>query len=54
MGRAWMENMGEDLPVIFPEKAEQKAACRLLSNPRISMEHVPEAHVEATTMIPRC
>ncbi len=24
---ARMENMGEDLPVIFPEKAEQKAAC---------------------------
>ena len=48
MGRAWMKNMGEDLPVIFPERAEQKAACRLLSNPRISMEHVLEPHFEAT------
>ncbi len=48
MGRAWMKNMGEDLPVIFPERAEQKAAYRLLSNPRISMEHVLEPHFEAT------
>ena len=48
MGRAWMKNMGEDLPVIFPAKAEQKAAYRLLSNPRISMEHVLEPHFEAT------
>ncbi len=52
MGRAWMKNMGEDLPIIFPEKAEQKAAYRLLSNPRVSMEHVLEAHVEAT--VERC
>ncbi len=48
MGRAWLKNMGEDLPVIFPAKAEQKAAYRLLSNPRISMEHVLDPHSEAT------
>ncbi len=48
MGRAWMKNTGEDLPVMFPEKAEQKAAYRLLSNPGISMEHALEAHFEAT------
>ena len=48
MGRVWMKNMVEDLPVIFPERAEQKAAYRLLSNPRISMEHVLEPHFEAT------
>jgi len=48
MGRAWMKNMGEELPVIFPAQAEQKAAYRLLSNPRISMEHVLEPHFEAT------
>ena len=48
MARSWMKNMGEDLPVIFPAKAEQKAAYRLLSNPRISMEHVLEPHFEAT------
>ncbi len=48
MGRAWMKNMGEDLPVIFPEKAEQKAAYRLLSNPGVSMEHILQPHFEAT------
>ena len=48
MGRSWLKNMGEDLPVIFPTKAEQRAAYRLLSNPRISMEHVLEPHFEAT------
>ena len=48
MGRSWLKSMGEDLPVIFPEKAEQKAAYRLLSNPRISMEHILEPHCEAT------
>ena len=48
MGRSWLKNMGEDLPVIFPTKAEQKAAYRLLSNPGISMEHVLEPHFEAT------
>ena len=52
MGRAWLQNMGEDLPVIFPTKAEQKAAYRLLSNPRISMEHILEPHYEAT--VDRC
>ncbi len=48
MGRAWMKNTGENLPVIFPEKAKQKAAYRLLSNPSISMEHIMESHFEAT------
>ncbi len=47
-GRSWLKNMGEDLPAIFPTKAEQRAAYRLLSNPRISMEHVLEPHFEAT------
>ena len=48
MGRSWRQNTGEDLPVIFPTAAEQKAAYRLLSNPRISMEHILEPHFEAT------
>ena len=48
MGRAWLKSMGGDLPVIFPEKAEQKATYRLLSNPRISMQHILEPHCEAT------
>ena len=52
MGRAWMERMGADLPVIFPEKAEQKAAFRLLSNERVTMEHILEPHYEAT--VDRC
>ena len=47
MGLAWMKNMGEDLPVIFPERAERKAAGRLLSIPRTFMEHVLELHFEA-------
>ena len=36
MGRAWRDSLGEELPVIFPAKAEQKAAYRLLSNPRVA------------------
>ncbi len=48
MGRAWNQNMGEDLPVIFPEKAGQKAAFRLLSSSRVNMKHVLEPHFEAT------
>ncbi len=48
MGRAWLENMGEDLPVVFPAKAAQRAAYRLLSNPGVTMEHVLEPHFEAT------
>ena len=45
-GRAWEERPGEPVPVIFPKKADQIAACRLLSNPRANMEHVLESHKE--------
>ena len=48
MGRAWLENMGEDLPAVFPAEAEQKAAYRLLSSPRVTMDHILEPHFEAT------
>ena len=48
LGRAWPKNMGENLPVFFPTKAEHKAACRLLSNPRICMEHVLKPQFEAS------
>ena len=48
MGRAWLENMGEELPAVFPTKAAKKAACRLLSSAGVSMEHVLEPHFEAT------
>lgn len=48
MGRAWLENMGEALPVIFPVAAAKTAAYRLLSNPEVSMDHILEPHVAAT------
>ena len=48
MGRAWLENMGEELPVIFPVTAARTAAYRLLSNPGVSMDHILEPHVAAT------
>ena len=47
MHLAWLKKMGEVLTVIFPTKAEQKAADRLLSNPRISMEHILAPRGEA-------
>ena len=52
MGRAWERAPGASLPVIFPGAAEQKAAYRLLSNDRITMEHILEPHQEAT--VDRC
>ena len=52
MGRAWEHAPGASLPVIFPGAAEQKAAYRLLSNDRITMEHILEPHQEAT--VDRC
>ncbi len=52
MGRAWNDRPGAILPVIFPGEAEQKAAYRLLSNPRVTMEHILEGHQEA--MVERC
>ncbi len=52
MGRAWMDSMGEDLPVIFPTKAGRKAAYRPLSNPGVTMKHVPEPHHEPTAAVP--
>ncbi len=48
MGRAWLDSMGEDLPVIFPVKAAKKAACRLLPDRRVTMEHILQPHHEAT------
>lgn len=48
MGMAWLERPGEELPKIFPGKAERQAAYRLLSNDRVAMEHVLNSHFEAT------
>ncbi len=51
MGRAWLENMGEELPVIFPVAAAKTVAYRLLSNPGVSMDHILEPHVAARPAI---
>ena len=48
VGRAWLRNMGADLPAIFPVKADQKAAYRLLSNDGVTMQHVLEPQCDAT------
>ncbi len=52
MGRAWEHARGASLPAIFPGAAEQKAAYRLLSNDRITLEHILQPHQEAT--VDRC
>ena len=48
MGRSWLKHPGASLPVVFPDKAELKAAYRLLSNDRVTMEHILESHQAAT------
>ena len=52
MGRAWLTHLGAALPVVFPDKAERKAAYRVLSNDRVTMEHILESHQAA--MAERC
>ncbi len=52
MGRAWNDRPGEILPTIFPGEAEQKAAYRLWSNPRVTMDPILEGHQEAR--VERC
>ena len=52
MGRAWEKRPGQPVPVIFPDKDDQKAAYRLLSNSRVNMDHVLESHKEC--MVERC
>lgn len=44
MGEAWVEHLGKSIPTLFPERAERKAAYRLLSNRKVSMEHILEPH----------
>ena len=48
MGEAWVEHRGESIAVIFPNRADQKAAYRLLSNEQVSMEHILEPHQVST------
>ncbi len=52
MGAAWTRRLGAPLPALFPGRAEQAAAYRLLSNGAVTMEHVPESHFEQT--VARC
>ncbi len=52
MGAAWARRLGEHLPSIFPGRAEQAAAYRLLSSGAVTMEHVLESHFEQT--VERC
>ena len=51
MGAARLGRPGEPLPEIFPAEAEQKAACRLLSDDAVTMDHIPESHFGQT--VPR-
>ncbi len=52
MGAAWTRRLGVHLPAIFPGRAEQAAAYRLLSNDGVTMEHILESHFEQT--VERC
>ena len=52
MGAAWTSRLGEHLPAIFPGRAEQAAAYRLLSNEAVTMEHILASHFEQT--VERC
>ena len=52
MGGAWRARPGAPLPVIFPGEAEQRAAYRFLSNPRVGVRDILEPHQEA--MAERC
>ena len=48
MGRAWLTHLGASVPTVFPDKAERKAAYRVLSNDRVTMDHILESHQAAT------
>ena len=52
MGIAWDEQPNTSIPNLFPDSASRQAAYRLLSNPRVKMEHVMESHYGAT--VARC
>ena len=48
MGRAWLRLAGASIPVLFPRRAERKAAYRLLSNESVCMQHILEPHQAST------
>ena len=52
MGRAWEARPGASLPQLFATPAQQKGAYRLLSNPRVTEDHVLDAHRQST--VERC
>ncbi len=52
IGRRWADNPGKSIPQMFPRESERKAAYRLFSNPRVTMEDILQPHREA--MISRC
>ena len=52
MGAAWLKRPGDHLPSIFPGRAEQTGAYRLLSNDAVTMEHILDSHFEQT--VERC
>ena len=52
MGTAWMPSRGASLPVIFPGRAEQAVATRLLSNDGVTLEPILDSHTEQT--VERC
>ena len=49
MGRRWEESPGAPVCAIFPQRAEQKAAYRFLSNGQVTMDDILEPHREALT-----
>ena len=40
MGYDWQRELGEAVPRIFPNEAKRKAAYRLLSNKKVSMNDI--------------
>ena len=52
MGRAWADRLGNSLGVMFSTSAAWQGAMRLLSNPRVNMEHVTGTHYERS--VQRC
>ena len=52
MGKAWDTRPGEPVSVVFPDRKDQKAAYRLLSNPKVTMDDILESHRAAT--VARC
>ena len=52
MGRKWQHSPGAGLSAVFPDRAGKKAAYRLLSNEKVTMEHILEPHRAA--LVERC